>query len=66
MQNPPSFMYKYLNGNKIHKSESSYKPSKINASKGIGVRARKSRVEKLLRFWCQKVLGLKVMSGTEK
>ena len=43
-------MYKNSNGNKIHKSENSYKPSKINGFKGMGLRARKSRHKNLLRF----------------
>jgi len=59
-------MYKNSNGNKIHKSENSYKPSKINGFKGMGLRARKSRHKNLLRFWCQEVLGLRVMSAIEK
>ena len=30
MQKLQRFKYKYANGNKIHKGESGYKPSKIN------------------------------------
>lgn len=50
MQKLQIFKYKYANGNKIHKSESGYKPSKINGLRGIVLRVRKSRLKKLLRF----------------
>ena len=41
MQKLQRFKYKYANGNKIHKGESGYKPSKINGLRGIGLRVRK-------------------------
>lgn len=43
-------MYKYSNGNEIHKSKNGYKPSEINGFRGGVLRARKSRYKNLLRF----------------